>query len=73
MCIRDRVLELWLTVNGVEKQRSNTAKMLFQMDKLIADTSPGITLKPGDIITSESPEGVARKIGFGGGCGGGGG
>jgi len=53
-----QVLDLWLTVNGVEKQRSNTAKMLFKVDELIADLSSGITLEPGDIIATGTPEGV---------------
>jgi 2-keto-4-pentenoate hydratase/2-oxohepta-3-ene-1,7-dioic acid hydratase in catechol pathway len=51
-------LDLWLTVNGVEKQRSNTANMLFKVDELISDLSRGITLEPGDIIASGTPEGV---------------
>jgi len=51
-------LDLWLTVNGVEKQRSNTAKMLFKVDELIVDLSKGITLEPGDIIATGTPEGV---------------
>ena len=49
---------LWLTVNGVEKQRSNTRHMLFKVDHLIADISAGITLEPGDIIATGTPEGV---------------
>lgn len=53
-----QALNLWLTVNGVEKQRSNTAKMLFKVDELIADISRGITLEPGDIIATGTPEGV---------------
>lgn len=53
-----QVLDLALTINGVEKQRSNTAKMLFKVDELIADLSKGITLEPGDIIASGTPEGV---------------
>ena len=53
-----QALDLWLTVNGVEKQRSNTAKMLFKVDELIADISSGITLEPGDIIATGTPEGV---------------
>ncbi len=53
-----QVLDLWLTVNGVEKQRSNTRHMLFKVDHLIADISSGITLEPGDIIASGTPEGV---------------
>jgi 2-keto-4-pentenoate hydratase/2-oxohepta-3-ene-1,7-dioic acid hydratase in catechol pathway len=51
-------LELWLTLNGVEKQRSNTAHMLFKVDELIADICQGITLEPGDIIASGTPAGV---------------
>ena len=51
-------LDLWLSVNGVEKQRSNTRHMLFKVDQLIADISAGITLEPGDIIATGTPEGV---------------
>lgn len=51
-------LDLWLTVNGVEKQRSNTRHMLFKVDYLISDISQGITLEPGDIIATGTPEGV---------------
>jgi 2-keto-4-pentenoate hydratase/2-oxohepta-3-ene-1,7-dioic acid hydratase in catechol pathway len=53
-----QALDLWLTVNGEEKQRSNTAKMLFKVDELIADISRVITLEPGDIIATGTPEGV---------------
>jgi 2-keto-4-pentenoate hydratase/2-oxohepta-3-ene-1,7-dioic acid hydratase in catechol pathway len=51
-------LDLWLTVNGVEKQRSNTRHMYFKIPALIADLSRGITLEPGDIIATGTPEGV---------------
>lgn len=53
-----QTLDLWLTVNGVEKQRSNTAFMLFKVDELVADISKGITLEPGDIIATGTPAGV---------------
>ncbi|MFC6640062.1 FAA hydrolase family protein [Sulfitobacter sp. JBTF-M27] len=53
-----QTLDLWLKVNGEEKQNSNTAKMLFKVDELIADLSKGITLEPGDIIATGTPEGV---------------
>jgi 2-keto-4-pentenoate hydratase/2-oxohepta-3-ene-1,7-dioic acid hydratase in catechol pathway len=53
-----QTLDLWLSVNGVEKQRSNTRHMLFKVDHLIADISAGITLEPGDIIATGTPEGV---------------
>ncbi len=51
-------LDLWLTLNGVEKQRSNTSHMLFKVDELIADISQGMTLEPGDVIASGTPAGV---------------
>jgi 2-keto-4-pentenoate hydratase/2-oxohepta-3-ene-1,7-dioic acid hydratase in catechol pathway len=53
-----QVLDLWLTVNGIEKQRSNTRFMLFSVADLIADISQGITLEPGDVIASGTPAGV---------------
>ncbi len=52
------VLDLSLTVNGVTKQSSNTRHMLFKVPTLIADISAGITLEPGDIIATGTPEGV---------------
>jgi 2-keto-4-pentenoate hydratase/2-oxohepta-3-ene-1,7-dioic acid hydratase in catechol pathway len=51
-------LDLWLTVNGTTKQRSNTRHMLFKVPALIADISAGITLEPGDIIATGTPDGV---------------
>ncbi|WP_028216981.1 fumarylacetoacetate hydrolase family protein [Paraburkholderia oxyphila] len=51
-------LAIWLSVNGVEKQKSNTRHMLFKVPQLIADISSGITLEPGDIIATGTPSGV---------------
>lgn len=51
-------LTLWLKKNGVEKQRSNTQHLLFDIPTLIADLSSGITLEPGDIIATGTPAGV---------------
>nr|WP_314264839.1 fumarylacetoacetate hydrolase family protein [uncultured Moellerella sp.] len=51
-------LDLSLKVNGVMKQSSNTRHMLFNVNTLIADISKGITLEPGDIIATGTPEGV---------------
>lgn len=52
------VLDLSLRVNGIEKQNSNTRHMLFNVNALIADISRGITLEPGDIIATGTPDGV---------------
>ncbi len=54
-----QTLEISLSVNGVIKQRSNTAEMIFSVDELIEHASTGITLKPGDIISTGTPGGVA--------------
>jgi 2-keto-4-pentenoate hydratase/2-oxohepta-3-ene-1,7-dioic acid hydratase in catechol pathway len=51
-------LNLWLTVNGEIKQKSNTRFMLFKIPALIADISAAITLESGDIIASGTPDGV---------------
>lgn len=52
-------LELSLTVNGKVKQKSSTADMVFEIDYLIEYLSAGMTLKPGDIISTGTPFGVA--------------
>jgi 2-keto-4-pentenoate hydratase/2-oxohepta-3-ene-1,7-dioic acid hydratase in catechol pathway len=52
-------LDLWLKVNGVLKQSSNTRFMLFGVAHLIADISSAMTLEPGDIIATGTPAGVA--------------
>lgn len=51
-------LRLWLKVNGQTKQDSNTRHMIFNVPYLIADLSAGITLEPGDIIATGTPDGV---------------
>jgi len=55
-------LRLWLTKNGVMKQDSNTRYMIFDVPTLIADISSGITLEPGDIIATGTPEGVGAGM-----------
>lgn len=51
-------LDFRLTVNGEEKQNSNTRHMLFTIAQLIEDISSGVTLEPGDVIATGSAEGV---------------
>ncbi|HKX78989.1 MAG TPA: fumarylacetoacetate hydrolase family protein [Novosphingobium sp.] len=57
-----QTLDLNLTVNGVQKQGSNTAFMLFKVDELVEDISKGITLEPGDIIATGTPAGVGAGM-----------
>jgi len=51
-------LNLFLKVNGVEKQNSNTKFLLFNINDLIEDLSIVFTLEPGDIIATGTPAGV---------------
>jgi 2-keto-4-pentenoate hydratase/2-oxohepta-3-ene-1,7-dioic acid hydratase in catechol pathway len=51
-------LAIAFRLNGVEKQRSTTAQMIFGIARLIAELSRGMTLLPGDVIASGTPEGV---------------
>ncbi len=51
-------LEIMLRVNGVEKQHSNTSKMIFDVKTVISSLSQGMTLEAGDVIASGTPEGV---------------
>jgi len=47
-----------LRVNGVQKQHSTTANMIFPVDVIIEQLSQGLTIEPGDIIATGTPEGV---------------
>jgi 2-keto-4-pentenoate hydratase/2-oxohepta-3-ene-1,7-dioic acid hydratase in catechol pathway len=47
-------------VNGVVKQDANTQSLFFKIPRLIAELSLGLTLEPGDIISTGTPSGVGR-------------
>jgi 2-keto-4-pentenoate hydratase/2-oxohepta-3-ene-1,7-dioic acid hydratase in catechol pathway len=47
-------------VNGVERQRGTSDLMVFAIPRLIAFISSVMTLEPGDIIATGTPEGVGR-------------
>jgi 2-keto-4-pentenoate hydratase/2-oxohepta-3-ene-1,7-dioic acid hydratase in catechol pathway len=51
-------LKLELKVNGEVRQASSTADMVFDCKALIAYISRHMTLRPGDIIFTGTPEGV---------------
>ena len=51
-------LDLWLTVNGEPRQKSNTSYLVYDIARLIEFASSFYTLMPGDIIMTGTPEGV---------------
>jgi 2,4-diketo-3-deoxy-L-fuconate hydrolase len=53
-----QTLRITTRVNGVTKQDSNTKNMVFSVKRIIAELSAGLTLYPGDVIITGTPEGV---------------
>jgi len=51
-------LRVTCRVNGVTKQDSSTRFLYFKLPRLVAELSLGMTIEPGDIISTGTPEGV---------------
>jgi fumarylpyruvate hydrolase len=51
---------IWLAVNGVERQRSDIAKMIWSVPEILAQLSASVELAAGDLIFTGTPEGVGR-------------
>lgn len=54
-------LRIWLKVNGIVKQDSNTANMIFDVPAIVSLISQYMTLVPGDIISTGTPPGVGYR------------
>lgn len=55
-----QALPVRLSVNGVSKQDSTTAQMVFGVAEIIAHLSSIMTLEPGDVIATGTPAGVGH-------------
>lgn len=53
-----QALGLWLKVNGETMQESNTSDMVFSCAHLVSHCSRFMTLEPGDLIITGTPQGV---------------
>ena len=51
-------LRLWLDVNGERMQDSSTADMIFSCAEIVSYVSGFMTLLPGDVICTGTPQGV---------------
>ncbi|MFC5405953.1 fumarylacetoacetate hydrolase family protein [Cohnella soli] len=49
-------------VNGEIRQNSNTADMIFACDEIVSYISQHMTLEPGDVILTGTPEGVVLGL-----------
>ncbi len=52
-------LKIELKINGVVKQSSRTSSMIFQIPEIIVSITRYLTLYPGDIISTGTPEGIS--------------
>jgi 2-keto-4-pentenoate hydratase/2-oxohepta-3-ene-1,7-dioic acid hydratase in catechol pathway len=57
-----QALPMWLKVNGVTRQNSTTAQMVFGVSQLVSYISQFMSLLPGDVISTGTPPGVG--LGF---------
>lgn len=55
-------LSLWLSVNGEMMQDSSTRDMVFPVTHLVSYISKYMTLLPGDVIATGTPQGVAMGL-----------
>jgi fumarylpyruvate hydrolase len=54
--------EISLQVNGSDRQRSNVAKLIWNVAETIEHLSAAWELQPGDLIYTGTPEGVAAVV-----------
>jgi 2,4-diketo-3-deoxy-L-fuconate hydrolase len=58
-----QALSISMRVNGQVRQSSHTSKMIFPVDQCIEVLSRGMTVLPGDIIATGTPDGVGAATG----------
>lgn len=51
-------IEIRLTLNGEEMQAARTDDLIFSVPRLLAELSALMTLEPGDVVATGTPEGV---------------
>jgi acylpyruvate hydrolase len=54
--------ELFLTVNGEERQRDSTELMLFRIPRILSDISRVMTIQKGDVVLTGTPKGVGSVV-----------
>ena len=54
--------EIYIQVNGKDRQRSNVAKLIWNIGETIEHISAAWELQPGDLIYSGTPEGVNAVV-----------
>jgi 2-keto-4-pentenoate hydratase/2-oxohepta-3-ene-1,7-dioic acid hydratase in catechol pathway len=57
-----RNLGISTRLNGEVKQKSNTADLVFSVSTLVSYISQAITLRPGDVIITGTPQGIGPML-----------
>jgi 2-keto-4-pentenoate hydratase/2-oxohepta-3-ene-1,7-dioic acid hydratase in catechol pathway len=57
-----QALGLSTRVNGEERQRSDTSRMIFGVAEIVAYISSFLQLNPGDLISTGTPEGIGSRM-----------
>ena len=55
-------IPLMLAVNGAVRQKSNTSDMIFTVAEIVSHLSQFMTLLPGDVVATGTPEGVGAGM-----------
>ncbi|MDO9537630.1 MAG: fumarylacetoacetate hydrolase family protein [Thermoplasmata archaeon] len=55
-------LEIWLKINGQYRQKSCTGMMIYTIQEIISHVSGIMSLEPGDIIATGTPDGVGPLV-----------
>ena len=53
-------VELYLKVNGEDKQRDGTGLMLFRIPRILSEISKVMKLEKGDLVLTGTPKGVGK-------------
>jgi len=53
-------LQIECELNGEVMQRASTGEMAFRFERLIAELSRGMTLRPGDVLLTGTPSGIGN-------------
>jgi fumarylpyruvate hydrolase len=54
--------EIYVQVNGQDRQRSNTSQLIWNIAETIEHLSAAWELQPGDLIYTGTPEGVGAVV-----------
>ena len=54
--------EIFVQVNGTDRQRSQVSKLIWNIAEIIAHVSTAWALQPGDLIYTGTPEGVGAVV-----------